>query len=906
MIFKIFLTISDTFSSYPCLIVINTISFLFKLCVLIFFISYSRKTRHKRDEHIYLFLVFIGAIVEDLAWIILLTKKVLFPTTIGFSIYFIDFIHRISWAFYALEYLALALFLESLTERNNEFNIRKKVCIIISSAFIIVFCLLTLINILLYEIAYIFSKIERLYVIYALFFLMPMAIFFTLKKMRKKKIPRLINQQLHILIQFLIAPRVISDLLQYFPYNFNPGQFTEGYAMNAISTLILSIALFYCLKKVIRLRFLNFQNHVQEHHRFNFVNGFKDTLEELAKATSMKELGHITQTFFKEAFHIPGNRVSLHFRNENPIEMSPYQPELSDVENTSEVFLSNTNPELEKCIHKVKILIYDEIDFNNFYDPNYADTTIIQFMDEINADIFLPIYKNHSIIGYIVVERYARFNDFYSDIERDEMLVFASYLGNIINLLQHRNLDSLIYQEKELKEELYRKHQEINQYKESIHSFLKNNKHKEIGIIFYKNRHFVFANQASKEIIKININTNLGSPLTKALRTIAQQVEEYKAPQSCITKNSDGERIVISGVPNLEKNHVIITVYYPDFTDILTTQINHLKDPSSWDYLLYLETTKPGQLINQLIPGSGEQLLQFKINLLQIALSKKALLLEMAHDDLIPTVELLHHISMRTNLHMLTLQGPSKNADIAIKLFGINPLLSSNANDTSKPLLEKLDGNGTLFIENIEFMDLESQEYLAEFIKYGYYRIFKSNQRMASSVRIICSTNQNLQTMVREGLFSQILFNELKKTLVSMPSLLTLAETELADLAQGLAAQAIKNDDFRTVLDLNHKDKNKIIQSKPASIHELKIRVKQLLSQKSKENHIDQEIHFDPAYEISDPELVQAARLGKHALRDQRIMNMLWEKFQNQNKIAAFLGVNRSSVNRRCKEYNLL
>ncbi len=198
-------------------------------------------------------------------------------------------------------------------------------------------------------------------------------------------------------------------------------------------------------------------------------------------------------------------------------------------------------------------------------------------MDSINADIFLPIYKNHTIIGYIIVERYARLNEFYSHIERDEMLVFASYLGNIINLLQNRNLESLIYQEKELKEELYKKHQEINQYKESIHSFLKNNKHKEIGIIFYKNRHFVFANQAAKEIIKININTNQGASLTKALKTIAQQVEEYKAPQSCITKNSDGERIVISGVPNLEKNHVIITVYYPDFSDILTTQIRSSK-----------------------------------------------------------------------------------------------------------------------------------------------------------------------------------------------------------------------------------------------------------------------------------------------------------------------------------------
>ena len=575
--------------------------------------------------------------------------------------------------------------------------------------------------------------------------------------------------------------------------------------------------------------------------------------------------------------------------------------ELNETEKIAELFLSNTDPKLEKCINRAKILIYDEIDFNNFYDPNSADQAILQFLDEINADIFLPIYKNHIIIGYIIVERYARLKDFYTHIERDEMIVFASYLSNIINLLQNRNLDSLIYQEKELKEELYKKHQEINQYKESIYSFVRSNKPKEIGILFYKQRHFVFANQAAKEIVKININTNQGAALTKTLKKIAQQVEEYKAPQSCITKTSDGQRIVVSGVPNLEKNHVIITLHYPEFSDILANQTHQLKDPSKWDYLLYLETTKPGQLIDKLIPGNGSQLLAFKINLLQMALSKKALLLEMASEDLMPTVDVLHHISMRTNLHVLTLQGPSKNNELAIKLFGINPIFGNN---DQKPLLEKLDGNGTLFIQNIEFMDLETQEYLAEFIKYGFYHIFKSNQKMISSVRIICSTNKNLQNLVQDGLFSKSFFNELKKSSLSMPSLLTLPELELEDLAENLVEQTIKTNDLKNLLELNQKDKNKIIQSKPASLQELRLRIQKLVTQKSKDNNIDQEVHFDPAYDLSDPDLIQAARLGKYALRDHKIMQLLWNKFKNQNKIATFLGVNRSSVNRRCKEYN--
>ena len=57
------------------------------------------------------------------------------------------------------------------------------------------------------------------------------------------------------------------------------------------------------------------------------------------------------------------------------------------------------------------------------------------------------------------------------------------------------------------------------------------------------------------------------------------------------------------------------------------------------------------------------------------------------------------------------------------------------------------------YVLKIEFLDLETQEYLAEFLKYGYYHIFKSNQKMTSSARIICSPKQNLQALVQEGLF---------------------------------------------------------------------------------------------------------------------------------------------------------
>ena len=154
------------------------------------------------------------------------------------------------------------------------------------------------------------------------------------------------------------------------------------------------------------------------------------------------------------------------------------------------------------------------------------------------------------------------------------------------------------------------------------------------------------------------------------------------------------------------------------------------------------------------------------------------------------------------------------------KLFGINPIFGSM--QSQKPLLETLDGNGTLFIKNIEYLDKECQEYLAEFIQYGYYRVFKSEHKIASSVRIICSSKQQLQKLVQEGTFSQSLFNELKKCSICMPSLVDLPDIELNELAQGYTEQAIKIHDFKNLLELTEKERNKTHGQSPCELARIK------------------------------------------------------------------------------------
>jgi DNA-binding NtrC family response regulator len=370
-----------------------------------------------------------------------------------------------------------------------------------------------------------------------------------------------------------------------------------------------------------------------------------------------------------------------------------------------------------------------------------------------------------------------------------------------------------------------------------------------------------------------------------------------------LTRDNGGNKIIVAGIPSLEENAPILLIYFPEISDILRSQLEQLKDPSSWDYTLYLETTQSGRVINELIPGSGEKLLAFKINLLSTALSKKATLLELPEADLEATVEILHSISLRQVLHTMKLTAPEKNDEAAIKLFGLNPLMQK---DASPALLEKLDNVGTLFIQNIEYLGLASQEYLAEFISFGFFNKYKSDHKVFSNVRIICSTSKDLLELVNQGKFSKILYNELQQTSVAMPPLHELSPGEIEALMRGFADQmTASSQTYKNLLTISDKDSAKILQDRPLSLKELRDKVHQIIVTKSTRNNIAEVSEFDPAYNVSDPDIAHAVRLGKKALKDPQIMSILWNKFRNQNKIATLLGVNRSSVNRRCQEYGL-
>ncbi len=904
-------------TSREILLITESFSSALKIYLLIMSVLHLFKTKSHRNLKALTIGMLAGSIIHsDISWIPYHIYKT-YPDII--DIRTVSFVMRLGWAFFAIQNQTLILFLDNITRKKFKLQKHHIISIIITIATI---------SFHIYSIIFKYNNppvygsnfwleqtVIRLQYAHLAIIFIP-SLISAIKNIKAYRLPKILAHQLKTFLIYLIFPHLILELMtskiffplieRYIPLN----EFT----IRTISTILISYALYYCCKKMIGLRFLNLKDHVETKHKFSFINDFKDIIEELSYVKTSNELIHITQMFFQTAFNIKISKIKLYIRNidNNNITPTYYNTEISNkIENFIALHNNFNNNYEDLLLKKYKIFIKDEIEFSNFYQESKERTDLLVFLNNINVDIFLPIYNGTKIITYITVEQHSRESQLFNSTERDEMLVFASYLSNVINLLNYNNLDNLLKQKKEMHEELYQKHQEISQYKESIRSFVKTNSDRKIGIIFYKNRKFTYANQSAKDLVPIDINADQDHYLSKALKQIALQVQQYKSTETEFIKDLNGNKLVLYALTPLEENSVIIMVYYPEVSDVIKAHIDSLKDPTEIDKLLYLETTQSGKLINQLVPSYGDNILNFKVNLLSLALGKKAILLNLPDDDLDNTVELLHHISLKQKLYKIELSDYEKDNEIAIRLFGLKEIFDftqqNKDNSNMESILLNLDNIGTLFIKNIELLQIETQNYLANFISCGYFNKLKSDHKIFSNIRLIFSSTKNLEYLVSQGEFSKKLYNELNKTSITMPSLLSLTELEIMDLAQGFTEQMVNNTPTKNDLSiLNPKDKAKLLAQRPISLEDLKNRVQRLLITKSnKNNSTTDSITFDPAYNISDPIVAKAVRLGKKALKYQDIMTSLWDKYKNQNKIAALLGVDRSSVCRRCQQYNL-
>src|ERR1700730_3291902 len=110
MDFSFLLVVKSILSSYSFMLTISSFSFILKLIIIyIFFFSVTKKVASKKRK-LYLSGALIGAVYEDISWVILLSSKIFLGSTLQPFLYISHFVARLGWIFYILQYQSLALF----------------------------------------------------------------------------------------------------------------------------------------------------------------------------------------------------------------------------------------------------------------------------------------------------------------------------------------------------------------------------------------------------------------------------------------------------------------------------------------------------------------------------------------------------------------------------------------------------------------------------------------------------------------------------------------------------------------------------------------------------------------------------------------------------------------------------
>ena len=232
--------------------------------------------------------------------------------------------------------------------------------------------------------------------------------------------------------------------------------------------------------------------------------------------------------------------------------------------------------------------------------------------------------------------------------------------------------------------------------------------------------------------------------------------------------------------------------------------------------------------------------------------------------------------------------------NIEIELFGLK-----DANMTRKGLFEKSE-NGTLFIDEIGEMPLQTQAKILRVLTDRNFNRLGDDALIPMSSRIICSSTENLDKLVEDGSFRKDLFHRINVVTISLPKLIERSGD--IDLLVNHFSKIYSN-----LNKLSYKDLKPMILKKyfdykwPGNIRELRNVVERhiILGDKHDDTNVTK------SENISKNVISLPLKNARKAFERSYIISQL-ERFNgNISKTADFIGMERSALHRKLKQLNI-
>ena len=257
----------------------------------------------------------------------------------------------------------------------------------------------------------------------------------------------------------------------------------------------------------------------------------------------------------------------------------------------------------------------------------------------------------------------------------------------------------------------------------------------------------------------------------------------------------------------------------------------------------------------------------------------------------------IHRNSANKNGPFIILNAALMDPDnLESELFGIQ---DNNLNKIGH--LEKAE-NGTLFIDEVGEMPLQTQAKILRVLTDKNFKKRGGNEFIKLNCRIVCSSTKNLEQLTDEGSFRKDLFHRLNVVTIKLPTLIERSDD--IDSLIDYFAETFSRENNQKNIDLKAIIKTKYFNySWPGNIRELRNVIERysILGEKYDDNNAKEKLE-----DFQNKNVISLPLRNARKLFEKNYLQSQINRFDgNISKTAAFIGMERSALHRKLKQLGI-
>ena len=238
------------------------------------------------------------------------------------------------------------------------------------------------------------------------------------------------------------------------------------------------------------------------------------------------------------------------------------------------------------------------------------------------------------------------------------------------------------------------------------------------------------------------------------------------------------------------------------------------------------------------------------------------------------------------------------------EIFGYEKGAFTGAANTGKPGLFEVADGGTVFLDEIGEMSLPLQAKLLRVLQERRFKRVGGVEDVEVDVRIVASTNRDLETLVQEGKFRLDLYYRLRVIPILIPPLRERKE-DVAPIARHYV-EFFSASLFKRTSDLTPEAVEALeAYSWPGNVRELRNVIERAVILSAGGEIGPESLLFAGAPQAADPELESAGNLSLAEMEKRLISKVLGNTSWHKTEAARILGINRTTLHNKIREYEL-